>query len=51
MHDQDRNCLHQNFGEEHGNSKASKIVAIKESIAYGSILADLDTTLELALFE
>ena len=26
-------CLHQNLGEEHGNSQASKIVPIKESIA------------------
>ena len=25
-------CLHQNLGEEHGNSQASKIVPIKESI-------------------
>ena len=25
-------CLHQNLGEERGNSKASKIVPIKESI-------------------
>ena len=26
-------CLHQNLGEERGNSKASKIVSIKKSIA------------------
>ena len=26
-------CLHQNLGEEHENSKASKIMPIKESIA------------------
>ena len=25
-------CLHQNLGEEHGNSQASKIVLIKKSI-------------------
>ena len=36
--------------EECTNSKASKIVPIKESIAWGSISADLDTTLELDLF-
>ena len=27
-----RTCLHQNLGEEHVNSQASKIVPIKESI-------------------
>ena len=44
-------CLHQNLGEERGNSQASKIVPIKESIAWGSISAGSDATLESALFE
>ena len=39
-------CLHQNLGKERENSQASKIVPIKESIEWGSMSADSDTTLE-----
>ena len=44
-------CLHQNLGRRTRELEASKIVSIKESIAWGSISADSDGTLESALFE
>ena len=44
-------CLHQNLGEERGNSQASKIVLIKESIEKGLISAGSNVTLGSVLSE
>ena len=44
-------CLHQNLGRKTRELEAPKIVSIKDSVAWRLISADLEETLESALFE